>query len=80
MSCIVLLAIMINSPADDFYSADLHIPGPSEQVAHKPASNEQVLKAKAVKQKKGAPKPAPKPTAAITTRYAASTNIKLMLT
>ena len=72
--------MMMSNSLYIYDSADLHIPGPSEQVAHKPASNEQVLKAKAVKQKKGAPKPAPKPTAAITTRYAASTNIKLMLT
>jgi len=48
---------------------DLNIPGPSEAVPHKPASVEQIAQAKAAKQKKGPPKPAPKPTGAITTRY-----------
>jgi hypothetical protein len=60
--------IQLKPLTDNFFSANLKIPAPSEQVAYKPPSDEQITTAKAAKKKKVATKPAPKPTAAITSR------------
>ena len=59
-------ANFLNVTNYSFHRVNLDIPEPAEQVQHKPASDEDLAKAKT---KKSVPKLVPKPSSAFTARY-----------